>query len=378
VARNSAALVVALVLIVGGVATGLQLTPSPAPSPDETRGPPTPSSTEAEPSPTVAEPSPTETLPSGGGGTGTGPLPVMLFLDGVIYRYLNGTKGLAAVPVGSIPEKTAVQPPVAIKEGVLVLGGQAGHETNLWLVPDGGNRTRIASNVGGFALSADGQRLAYSELLDGSRRSRLTEVHLRILEPAITLEVDTNASVVGYVGDDVVLDTGDGAGVQAQTWRPGDDAIHPINGFTSPIATDPQSGFAVMVRGDGGCWSIVNLLDPNIAEETLNDCWIRGVSFEPGGSTLAGIEFRRPTERFLLVGTTSNLGGEAELDGGLQTYWTQSSRHGPGQIMVMAEPTPGKLMVRTCQVSENLCSELPVWTGTSTGEQGSAWIVERG
>ena len=402
-ARNSAALVVALVLIAGGVAAGLQFTnrdstsdpigtttgppsvaptaspasPEPTPSPVESGGTPTPS-------PTDAEPSPTETVPSGAGGTGTGPLPVKLFLDGRIWRYVNGTKGLAGIPVGSIPEPTAAQPPVATPYGIVVLGGTPGLAGNLWLMQPNGDRELIDSNVSGFAVSDDGTRVTYARLGPGNFHALLIELHLDETDVLRgSLDVDNFVRVIGYAGDVVVLETGDGAAASAATWTPGALGIVPVDGFGSAVGTDPTSDLAVLNQGDGPCWWVVRIR-PNGTGDPVRQgdrCGpLLGVSFESGGATLAGIDAELPgsLRRFVVIeGTGSPLGGRAPVQGAFQTWWTESSATGPGNILVMTGRAGSSRAIIQCRVSENLCSDEPVWSGFARDTVGSSWIVEQ-
>jgi len=402
--RNSTALVVALVLIAGGVAAGLQFTnrdsdsigpqpspttqvpsptESPEPSPDETGEAPTPSSTEPEPSPTVAEPSPTETLPSGGGGTGTGPLPVMLFLDGRVWRYVNGTKGLAGIPIGSIPEQTAAQPPVATPYGIVVLGGTPGRAGNLWLMQSNGDRQLLHSGVNGFGVSGDGSLVAYSV---GGRRILIEHSLVTGVDTASCTGCTTFPRVVGYAGSHVILETGDGAGAMAATWEPHLDIpanVFSIDGFGSALGTDPTSNMAVLNQGDGLCWWTVRI-GPDGSSDPVqqgDQCGsFFGISFESGGATLAGVEadFPGSVRHFLVIaGTDSALGGKTQFNGAFQTWWAESTRSGPGSILVLSGRTAGSLAVTQCRVSENLCSNQPVWTGFARElGGGSAWIVE--
>jgi hypothetical protein len=400
VARNSAALVLALVLIAGGIAAGLQLTnrhstsdpigsttgpPSVAPTSSTESPEPTPSPTGSEgtptPSPTEAEPSPTETLPTSGGGTGTGPLPAMLFLDGVIWRYVNGTKGLAGIAVGSIPEPGAAQPPVATPFGIVVLGGTPDRGGNLWLIQPNGDRELLDSGVVGFGVSGNGSQVAYALEGDG-QHSILVEHSLVTGESTARFPgLDTFARVIGYVGNQVVLDTGDGAAATVAMWEPSTDRIVSVDGFGSAVGTDPTSDLAVLNQGDGPCWWVVRIRSDGTGDPLQEgDCRpALSVSFEPGGATLAGVEvdpaFDSPGRRLIVAGTESELGGAVNLTGAFQAWWAEPSGPGPGNILVMSLFQRHRLSVIQCRVSENLCSEQPVWT-TYAGERSNDWIVE--
>jgi hypothetical protein len=384
-ARNSAAVVVALSVLAGGAVAGIRLsdrgdgrpvlpigsgTPTaPAPSPATTASPIEPSS------PT---PSATSTPPAGGGGTG--PLPAMVFLDGVVYRYAQTDQGPVGEVAGVIPEATAAQPPVATPFGVLVLGGRSGRDTTLWLLPENSPRRMLASNTDGFAVSADGTRVAYATITGrGSSPSELVEVDLQSGSVLHSATFDTFVRAIGYAADEVVLDTGDGASSMVATWQPGSTHFSPVDGFGTAVAADPGSGFAVLHQGDGACWSIVQLGPTGQAGQAGpkqgDTCGLVQASFDPTGEVIAGIELisedRSGAQRLILAGTASQLGGAFELDGAFQTLWVDRQH-----ILVLEEPAPGRLAVQRCQVSENICPDGPVWTADGAGGDGSAWLVE--
>src|SRR5262249_30503605 len=142
-------------------------------------------------------------------GQWSGPDGTMVFVDGAIYLFHEG----ASDAVGIIPDERALQPPVSTPHGVVVLGVQAGHETHLWLIPPGGGRAKqLATGVDGFAVSADGSRIAYSTPDVDPGISTLTEGPLARIENVNTEStVDTSVRVIGFAGSDVVMDSGDGA-----------------------------------------------------------------------------------------------------------------------------------------------------------------------
>jgi len=305
----------------------------------------------------------------------------MVFLDGVVYRYAQGPRGLAAEVAGVIPETIAVRPPVATPSGVLVLGGRFGHETELWLLPDQGPRRLLVSNIDGYAVSADGTRVTYAKLSDGSTHSELIEASVQTGAVLHSATFDTFIRAIGYASDVVVLDTGDGAPSSVATWSPGVMTISRISGYGTADATDPETGLAVVNQGDGVCWSILHLAPTGNAGQGPpkqgDSCGVVGISFEPGGGTIAGVELtseaRTGLQRLILAGTDPQLqlGGAVDLDGAFQTLWA-----GPGRILVLTEPADGHVAVLGCQVSENICPDGPVWTASGAGGEGSAWLVE--
>jgi hypothetical protein len=394
VARNAGAAALAFALFAGAVAVGLNSfsdhratpvpigsseTPSPTASVAPTTQPGSSGSATSAPTTSAPEPSPSP-VPSF--GIWTGPDGAQMFVGGVVYLFHEG----AAAVVGIVPEDTAIQPPVATPNGVVVLGGRVGRGTHLWLLPPDGGRQLLKSGVDGFGVSADGDRLAYSVPRDGGRTTLLMERSLAtspMIEPDRSLLASTNATVIGYAGDEVVLDTGDGAAARAATWTPGSSTIIPLAAFGRAVATDPGNGFAVLTEGDGRCWVIASI-SPNGAgvqgtPKRGDGCGIVQASFQPSGDAMAGViatsEDRSGAQRFLLEGTTSQLGGAADVDGAFQTLW-KGKDAGADTVLVLSEPEPNSLAVVKCRVSENLCSGGPVWTATAPGGEGAAWLVE--
>ncbi|HXJ65414.1 MAG TPA: hypothetical protein VNN79_16785, partial [Actinomycetota bacterium] len=401
VARNSAGLLVALVVVAGGVAAGVELTngsdrtpipvgSSETPSPGESSGP-TSSATNAPPTtvpatsaPGTGSPATSNPVPAPSLGQWSGPSDTMVFVDGVIYRFVAGSTQPAVV--GIVPDDTALQPPVRTPSGVVVLGGAGGRDSRLWLIPaEGGAAELLASRVDGFAVSADGSRIAYSELDVDPGISVLWEGPLAAIRNVRSgANIDADVRIVGFAGTDVVVATGDGAAASAALWTPGQTSVQKLHGYGDAIATDPASGFTVLTEGDGRCWVIARLgptgnAGGNGPPKRGDGCGIAQAAFEPGGDAVAGViltsEDRSGPQRFLLEGTTSQLGGETVVDGAFQTWW-KGTEGGAPTILVLSEPQPNTVTVVRCVESEQLCSSDPVWTATGTGDPGTAWIVE--
>ncbi|HEY7280847.1 MAG TPA: hypothetical protein VID47_04555 [Actinomycetota bacterium] len=393
VAWNSAALVVAVVLVIGGVVAGYGLTggngstPAPigsltGPSPVPTSARPTsvpPTSAPVTSAPSTSAPSP---VPAPSFGPWTGPNDTMMFIDGVVYRFFLGSEQPAVI--GLSPDATAVQSPVSTPYGVVVLGRQAGHETHLWLLPkEGGPAQELATNTDGFAVSADGSQIAFATLNHAATSSTLRVLSLSQLPAPASATIDTYVRVVGFALGEVVVDTGDGAAAQAATWTPGSSSISPLQGHGRAIATDPASGFAVLTEGDGTCWVIAALGPSGNAghgpPKRGDGCGIDQASFDPSGDAMTAIESaskdRYGPRQFVLSGTTSLLGGGTEIKGAFQTWWARPSAGGPGSILVLTEAGPGMFTVLECRVSENLCP-FQVWMGTGAEGEGTTWIVE--
>jgi len=398
IARNAGALAVVLVVIAGGVAVGLSLTggrgsaPVPIGSGNATSSPPTsgpatsspPSTgpaTSAPPStsgPSTSGPSgPSTPTPSSSLGVWRGPDGTEMFVGGVVYEFATGAP--QPVVAGTIPDDTAVRPPVATPHGVVVLGGRPGRFNHLWLLrPGGGTDILDEGRIDGFGVSAEGSRVAYAVVDERTHRSRLIERSLVTGSPTSQLlGIDTYVRVVGYAGDRVVLETGDGASATVSTWAQGETAIIQTDGYGTADAADPDSALAVLNQGDGPCWSVVRIAADGSANELRrgDECGVTGVSFEPGGETIAGVVLTSESppgpQRLFLAGTHSRLGGETVVKGAFQTTWVRR-----GAFLALARDRARSYEVLACQVSENICPDPPVWVGTAPGTEGTVWLVE--
>jgi hypothetical protein len=268
---------------------------------------------------------------------------------------------------------------------VIVLGGRPFRETHLWLIPPGGGRAvLLASRVSGFAVSADGSRIAYSQLDVDPGITTLWEGPLSgIRKVRASATIQSDVRVVGFAGTDVIVDTGDGASAAAAVWSSDQTSLLRLQGYGTAVATDPASGFAVLTEGDGRCWVIASLAPTGNAgvgpPKRGVGCGIAQASFEPNGDAMAGIiltsEDRRGPQTFVLEGTGSQLGGEFGVDGAFQTWW-KGTEHGAPSILVLSEPESNTITITQCVESEQLCSSDPVWKATGAGDPGTAWIVE--
>jgi hypothetical protein len=391
VARNSAALAIAMVLVVGGVVAGYGLTGgngnSPKPIGSITGLSPVPTSAPSTSVPPTSAPmtSPPSPVPAPAFGRWTGPSDTMLFVDGVVYRFARDQAAGQPAVVGIVPDETAVQPPVSTPYGVVVLGGRASHATRLWLLPAGGGPAQeLAEGTDGIAVSADGSNVAFMQLYPKSSA----------YQPVVYSLADNSSSVcsctfqgyaraVGYVGDRLVVNTGDGASAHAAVMSPFQRPT-PLTGYGTAVATDPKSGLAVLTEGDGRCWTIVLITSSGSGghgsgRQAGQRCGILQASFQPNGQAVSAVISNSPDRTaattFVLQGTSSPLGGEATVDGAFQTLW-KGTEAGAPTILVMTEPRPGTVAVVECRVSENLCSGDPVWTAIGAGDPGTAWLVE--
>jgi hypothetical protein len=189
-----------------------------------------------------------------------------------------------------------------------LVAGPADHDAALVRLLPGRAPQRVVSGLAPtrVAVSPDAGRLA-AESVD--RRDRVvvglrdgTEVRQRF-------PVNRAGTPVGWVGDDVLLTTGDGAGVRAERWTPGTGLSQVLrlahwNGL-SALSAD---GRHVLARqGDGPCRELAATVD---LTTTWSSCEIGPSAFSPHGDrlvSLAGVDLPGP----LLV--------RAVPDGGLVT-----------------------------------------------------------
>src|SRR5262249_57859510 len=131
-----------------------------------------------------------------------------------------------------------------------------------------------------------------------------------------------------------------------------------LPGFSSVIASDQTSRLALMTQSGSTCAQIVDVSALTVLKE-LGSCGIAQASFEQNGEAVAGIvlasEDRSGRQRFVLAATTSQLGGEANVDGAFQTWW-RGSEGGARTILVLSEPDPNTVTITQCVEAEQLCS----------------------
>lgn len=199
---------------------------------------------------------------------------------------------LARLPGPLLAEAT----PVRTASGVLVLTGDY-QDGILWLVAAGNSEpVRLAERVAGFAVAADRRTVAWSTQVGivGSPRAESVLVTAR-LPDADVLHRTTYAGfarVVGFAGDVVLLDTGDGAASGAATWVPERDRVVRARGFGTVGASDPARSQAVLGEGDGPCGVLV-AVRPDGSVAAVNDTWARLLgchvqrAFSPDGALLA-------------------------------------------------------------------------------------------
>jgi WD40 repeat protein len=103
------------------------------------------------------------------------------------------------------------------------------------------------------------------------------------------------ADVVTYVGDKVLLMTGDGAVATAAVWIPATGEVTMAPGYGSALAGNSSGNQVVLSQGDGPCGIIASVgndgsvtpSDSGIVNRSL-DCWASWApTFSPGGAVIA-------------------------------------------------------------------------------------------
>ncbi len=103
------------------------------------------------------------------------------------------------------------------------------------------------------------------------------------------------ADAVTYVGDNVLLMTGDGAVAAAAVWTPATGDITIIPGYSSGLVGNATGNSVVLSQGDGPCGVIASIgddgsvspLDGGDTNKAL-DCWASSApTFSPDGAVIA-------------------------------------------------------------------------------------------
>jgi hypothetical protein len=236
-------------------------------------------------------------------------LPVMVYVDGVVYD-------LAEVPVRKVvdlgrSDPFQAAPPIATQYGLLVATGAYYHATLTLYPTDGGDPRVLAQGVGSFALSADGSHLAWAEPFKGpsgnaDETTRLAEaqfpsgevIHSTTFLGFDLLDLPTTwgfADVIAYVGDNVLLMTGDGAGAAAAVWMPAEDSVAVMLDYSTVVTGNSRDGRVVVSQGDGACAEIVSIAADGavlpiggLGSGADVGCWASSAAtFSPDGVTIA-------------------------------------------------------------------------------------------
>jgi hypothetical protein len=256
-------------------------------------------------------------------------LPVLLFVDGIVYD-------LAAVPAREVfnfgqSSLPYAGPPATTSAGLLVASGEY-YDATLTLYPsDGGDPVELAHGVGSFVLSPNEARLAWAEPTptEPGGGTRLVEasfpsgaiLHETTFSGFPFPDVDQPvgfAGVVTYVGDNVVLTTGDGAVATAAVWTPSHDRVTMATGYNAgAIGGGAYGDHVVLSQGDGTCGIIASVgtdgtvtpPDGGYVNEVI-DCWASlAATYSPSGTTIASAGTEGETGPPILLLTAAE-GGE--------------------------------------------------------------------
>lgn len=175
----------------------------------------------------------------------TMPLPgVMVRIGGSIYDLSTGTPELVA----QMPSEATTGYALRTQFGI-VAATPSGAWSDLWLMPADGSKSRLlAQQIAGFAVHENGDRIAWSEVVGDGGEGTMA-VWIEALLPTgevlhqsplfigwdfVNEEFGREngvSSVAAYVGDVVVLQTGDAAASASGTWFPATGEVAPIDGY---------------------------------------------------------------------------------------------------------------------------------------------------
>ena len=197
--------------------------------------------------------------------------------------------------------------------------------SDLWLIPSDGSDPRLfAQNVAGFAIHGVGERMAWAEI-NGDCGDGTTAVWVEALLPSgevihrsepfdgwdlINQEFGgTNgcSSVAAYVGDVVVVQTGDGAASASGTWVPATGAVRFIADYQK--FGGGYSGGESILLGDWPLYAATMLSDGTVVvpegagrEGAFEGGWASSFSSQGDRVLSIGEDFDKdPIENSVLV-----------------------------------------------------------------------------
>jgi hypothetical protein len=304
-------------------------------------------------------------------------LSVELFVRGELFSL--GADGDRSI--GKVPRSVAgLGPPLHTAEGVLVEVGSSGDPLEIWLVGLDGSADLLAPSTQGMAVSPDGSRFAYAAIeAEGQATygsATLVLARLPDGEPlASSSPVDGYARVEGFVGEQVMVSMGDGAGTGVAVWDPSSSgALTPLEGYRSVLATDPPGAQAVLTRGDGPCWSVVRIEGGGGTKRAGPAACdgLEGADFSSDGQLLAGVAAGDDGERLVLYRLwEADPALDLGIDGAMQALWVSSSR-----VLVLAQDG-GSHTIHRCSLEGAPCEA--VWSGrTGATGYGEVWLAAGG
>ena len=300
--------------------------------------------------------------------TGT-PIAASAFVNGKLVD-------LSAVPVsqvGTFPATSAPHgAPIRTPFGLVAALGET-NRAALWLLSDRGEPlTKLADSVAGFAVSADGRTVAWSEVQQSSpsdARSVLATASLPYGRRATSPTTVTGIAIVrGFTLGGVLLNTGDGARSRAAVWLPAMGRVVQAEGdLRSVAATFPSGDRVVVNEGDGACGAIGRVLGDGTLDVQAQPC-LQGLAFSPAGDKLAAADPSRSNEAVVLGGDGRELLRSSTGGRILQGLWLGNDR-----VALLSRASGDGYEVTTCDVKAQRCT--PVWQTTAASDPHGAATV---
>lgn len=239
----------------------------------------------------------TDAVATGATGAGDVGASVEVVAEGRLFR-ISGTNVQQVATTAALD--SAYARPTRTDAGLVALAGPpGGARGDLVLIGDAG-ATTLVTGVYSFAVDATGTRVAFAttpgQVNAPGSTSTLAVIDLtdRSLRGQATFTgVDgggSSASIVGWAGDVVALNLGDGAGSRIGLWRPGANSVT-VAGTGTVVAADPSRRRAILAFGDSGCGTVSDISsDLTIARTDTSPVLCAPVSFAPDGTRLGTVD----------------------------------------------------------------------------------------
>lgn len=300
-----------------------------------------------------------------------------LFVRGEIFTL----RGEAVESMGKVPGSAAhLGPPLGTPEGVLAEIGSAGDPLQIWMVGSKGRAELIAPSTQGLAVSpGGGARFAYAAVsAEGQATYGSATIVLAALPGARVLAssdpIQGYARVNGFVGDRVLLSTGEGGTAGVLLWDPASNETSVVESYRNVVATDGASRQAALGRGDGACWSVVGIDEGGTAVKSgASGCdGLEGADFSEDGGHIAGVATDGDRKRLVAYRVWEpDPALDMTMDGAIQALWAS-----PSQILVLVQETNSH-QIRLCALEAAGCDVL--WSKRTDGTgYGEAWLVASG
>ncbi len=335
---------------------------------------------------------PDTTQPLAATGSTVGSLddsPVALLVDGVFV-------GTESADVNGTKVSTALFAPQLTAAGVVVEEGRHGDRGPIRIVT--AEETRMLGTGFGAAIDPGGTQVAWSRAVETGLAASHTLVLTDLASGEVVAEgptIDTFAEPNGWVGDQVLVSTGDGAVSGTVLWDPVSNIL--ASAATTDeypdvqrvYATHPLSELALVGIGDGGCWAMVDYTaEPTKLFETP-DCvfslWAG--DFSPSGTQLAmaeagaGPQASAPRAEWdvtlsVLDSRTGERRASIPVVAPVQIWWESDIT-----LLVLSNPEPAAYQVDRCSIDlvcEVLWKQYGIKGGSeAAGEPPRVWMVEQ-